>query len=66
MKPVVQVTRPDGTTGRYLLEDELSDGSLLLRPDTSYEALGSRAPGRDLTSEEFEELFGDLPTDGEG
>ena len=66
VKPTVRVTREDGASSRYVLEEERDDGSLVLSPDTSYEAILERAPGRPLTEEEFEELFGDLPRDGEG
>ncbi len=40
--------------------------SALLRPDLSVEAMLARHGERRLTSEEFEEHFGHLPTDGEG
>ena len=67
MKPTVQVTR-DGASERYVLEEERDDGRLLLRPDTSYEAIVDRAPRRPLTPTEFEEMIAPhvLPPDGEG
>lgn len=51
-----------------VLAEERDDGAILLRPDTSYEAISERAPGRPATSAEFEEALGPHlhPTDGEG
>lgn len=68
VKPTVRVTREDGASSRYVLEEERDDGSLVLSPDTSYEAILERAPGRPLTEREFEELIAPhlLPPDGEG
>ena len=54
----VTVTHPDGTQDRMILAEEHEDGAILLRPDTSYEAMSERAPGRTATSEEFEEVLG--------
>lgn len=67
VKPTVQVTR-DGASERYVLGEEREDDSLLLRPDTSYEAIVDRAPGRPLTPSEFDEMIAPhvLPPDGEG
>jgi hypothetical protein len=68
VKQTVQVTRQDGTSDRFVLEEEHDDGGLLLKPDTSYEAIVERAPGRPLTADEFDELIAPhvLPPDGEG
>ncbi len=68
VKQTVQVTRQDGTSSRFVLEEEHNDGALLLKPDTSYEAITERAPGRPLTREEFDQLIAPhvLPPDGEG
>jgi hypothetical protein len=69
VKPeTVTVTRPDGTSNRFVVEEERNDGAILLRPDTSYEAIMERAPGRPMTSDEFERLIAPhvLLPDGEG
>jgi hypothetical protein len=55
-----------GVAGDYVLDERNPDGSLLLRPDTSVEAMERRAGLRPMNEEEFEEVFGDLPRDGEG
>ena len=61
----VTVTEP-GIAGSYVLEERNPDGSLLLWPDTSVDAIQRRVGGRPMTDEEFEDALGDLPTDGEG
>ncbi len=61
----ITVTEP-GIAGSYVVEERNDDGSLLLRPDTSIEAIQRRLGGRPMSDAEFEEAFGDLPTDGEG
>jgi hypothetical protein len=68
MKQTVRVTLEDGTSSRFVLEEERDDGAILLRPDTSFEAISERAPGRPMTREEFDELIAPrvLPPDGEG
>jgi hypothetical protein len=52
--------------GDYVVDERHPDGSLLLRPDTSVGAMERRAGLQPMTEEEFEEVFGDLPHDGEG
>lgn len=59
------LTEP-GLPGDYIVAERNPDGSLLLAPDTSIEAIRGRLGGRPLTPEEFEEHFGDLSTDDEG
>ena len=68
VKQTVTVTQPDGTSDRFVLAEEHEDGAILLRPDTSYEAIDERAPGRAMSAEEFEEILGPhlLAPDGEG
>lgn len=55
-----------GLEGKYVLEESREDGSLVLRPDTSIDAIRRRLDVEPVSDEEFETLFGDLPTDGEG
>ena len=66
--PTVRVTREDGTSSRYVLTEEREDGSVLLGPDTSYEAIAEPAPGRPLAGREFAKLIAPhvLAPDGEG
>ena len=49
-----------------MLIEERTDGSLVAAPDTSIEAIRKRAGTRPMTTAEFEEHFGDLPSDEEG
>lgn len=53
-------------SGEYVLVEERSDGSLVVAPDTSIEAIRRRAGPRPTSPEEFQKHFGDLPSDGEG
>lgn len=56
-----------GVAGVYVVDEQAEDGSLLLRPDTSIEAIRERLGGRPATPEEFEELHRQvLPADREG
>jgi hypothetical protein len=68
VKQTVRVTRQDGSSSLFVLEEERDDGAILLRPDTSFEAISERAPGRAMTREEFDQLIAPhvLPPDGEG
>jgi hypothetical protein len=61
----VTLTEP-GVAGDYIVAEHNPDGSLLLAPDTSIAAIERRAGATAASAEEFEELFGDLPRDGEG
>jgi hypothetical protein len=67
MRQTVRVTRQDGTGRRYVLAKERDDGAILLKPDTSSEAIAERAPGWPLSRDEFDELIAPhvLPPDGE-
>ncbi len=59
--------REPGLAGAYVLDEQRADGSLVLRPDTSAEAIGRRQGGRPMTSEELDHHFNDLlAPDGEG
>jgi len=42
------------------------DGRVALRPDSSVKAVLSRHSVSELSPEEFDRHFGELPTDGEG
>ncbi len=62
----MHVTLAGDRAGDYLVEEEMPDGRLLLRPDLSYPRVRPAFSGRAATGEEFERILGVLPTDGEG
>jgi hypothetical protein len=62
----MHVTLAGDRAGDYLIEEELPDGRLLLRPDGSHSTVVPAFSGRAATAEEFERILGILPTDGEG
>jgi hypothetical protein len=62
----MHVTLAGDRAGDYLVEEEMPDGRLLLRPDPSYPKVMPTFGGRAATVEEFERILGALPTDGEG
>lgn len=62
----MHVTLAGDRAGEYLVEEELPDGRLLLRPDSGYPAATPAFAGRAATVEEFREILGELSTDGEG
>jgi hypothetical protein len=53
-------------SGDYVVEDHRPDGCVLLRADLSVRVMLARHGECRLTPEEFEQHFGQLPTDGEG
>jgi hypothetical protein len=62
-----RVTLAGDRTGEYLVAEERPDGSLVLLPDTSIEAILDRMSARPATLEEFEADHGRLGApDGEG
>jgi hypothetical protein len=61
------VTLAGDRHGEYLIAEERPDGSLVLLPDTSVDAILDRMGARPATVEEFEAEHGQLsPPDGEG
>jgi hypothetical protein len=52
--------------GEYVVDEELPDGRLVIRADTSAEAIRRRAALEQVSADEFAERFGELPTDDEG
>lgn len=60
------VTLTGDMSGDYVVEDQRPDGRLVLRPDLSVKAILARHGERELAPDEFDRLFGRLPTDGEG
>ncbi len=61
----VTLTEP-GLAGDYIVAERNPDGSLLLAPDTSVDAIRKRLGTRPMSAEEFERHFGHLPRDSEG
>jgi len=55
-----------GLAGDYIVAERHADGSLLLAPDTSIDAIRKRSGTRAMTPAEFKEHFAHLPSDGEG
>jgi hypothetical protein len=60
---VSHVTLAGDIDGEYVVEEQLPDGRLVLRPDTSVEAIRRRTGSRPMSAEEFDMHFGHLPTD---
>jgi len=60
------VTLSGDIVGEYVVKKKGPRGELTLVPDTAYPSVVPTFSGRPATSEEFQELLGDLPTDGEG
>lgn len=58
--PIVEVT--GALEGRYEVLEQAEDGTVVLGPDTSIEAIMRRTGTEPVSQEEFQELFGDLPT----
>lgn len=55
--------------GEYVVDEELADGRLVIRPDTSAAAMRRRMGAKPITGEEFDRLVAEyeiLPPDGEG
>ena len=63
---LVHVTLSGDINGEYVVKDESPDGELTLVPDTSIAAVRQRLGTEPMTAEEFEQHFGNLPTDDEG
>jgi hypothetical protein len=63
---LARVTLSGALSGDHVVEDHRPDGRVVLRPDLSVTAMLSRHDERKLTPAEFEQQFGELPTDGEG
>jgi hypothetical protein len=52
--------------GEYVVDEELPDGRLVIRADTSAEAIRRRAGLEQISSDEVAQRLGQLPTDDEG
>ena len=61
------VTLEGDVSGEYIVIEKRDDGSLVLQPDTSMEAIRRRHKATSATLEEFEAEYGPVqPPDGEG
>ena len=60
------VTLAGDLSGDYVVDERLGDGRLVIRPDTSAEAINRRLGVEPISPAEFEQHFGHLPTDDEG
>jgi hypothetical protein len=61
------VTLDGGMSGDYVIVEKREDGSLVLQPDTSIEAIRRRHDATPATLEDFEAEYGPVqPPDGEG
>lgn len=65
------VTLSGDINGKYVVRDRRPDGELVIAPETEWEAMLSRAGGRDATPDEVAEFLREhehemLPPDGEG
>jgi len=62
-----RITLTGDRSGDYVVVEERPDGSLVVAPDTSVEAIRRRHDLKGATLEEFESEYGPvLPPDGEG
>jgi hypothetical protein len=57
--------------GEYVIDEELPDGRLLIRPEPAYPAVLTPGTGRALSDDEFADFLAEhdpqmLPPDGEG
>jgi hypothetical protein len=57
---IVEVT--GAQSGRYELQEQAEDGTVVLRPDTSAQAIMRRLGTEPAAADEFDAAFGDLAT----
>jgi hypothetical protein len=66
-QPAAHVTLSGDLSGEYVVLEKRDDGSLLVAPDTSADAILRRHDMTPATLEEFEAEYGPIqPPDGEG
>lgn len=62
----LRVTLAGDLAGRYVVEEQLAGGRIVLAPDEpGYPSVIPVPPGRPATAEEFQDHFGDLRPDDE-
>jgi hypothetical protein len=64
--PARHLTVTGDLDGEYIVDEELPDGRLVIRADTSAAAMRRRAGLEQISADEFDRHFGQLPTDDEG
>jgi hypothetical protein len=60
------ITVAGDLNGDYVVDEVLDDGRLVIRRDTSADAIRRRQGLEQISPAEFEQQFGHLPTDDEG
>ena len=60
------ITVAGDLAGDYIVDEVLNDGRLVIRPDTGAAAIRRRQGLEPISREEFDQVFGELPTDQEG
>jgi len=66
MASPAHVTLAGDLSGEYLVDEVLEDGRLVIRPNTSADAIRCRLGVDPVSREEFERELGHLPQDDEG
>ncbi len=66
MKHPIIIDVRGGLEGRYVVEEQRSDGALLIRPDLSVASILARHGEQQLTDDELPDWARELPTDDEG
>jgi hypothetical protein len=68
MEQIIELAIGESPRTRYVVEDQLPDGRVVLRPQTELERMHQDLGSRPLTSHEFDELVAPYigPPDGEG
>jgi hypothetical protein len=70
-EPARHVTLTGDLNGEYLVDEQLPDGSVVIRPDTSAAAMRRRLGLKQISAEDFEAFIAEhgdemRPPDGEG
>ncbi len=68
MEQIIELAIGEWPSARYVVEQQLDDGRVLLRPQTELERMHQDLGSRPLTSDEFDELVAPYigPPDSEG
>ena len=67
IQPTAHVTLSGDLSGDYVVAEVREDGSVVVRPDTSMDAIRRRHDATPASLEEFEAEYGPIqPPDGEG
>lgn len=68
MEQIIELAIGEQPSAPYVVDEQLEDGRVVLRPQTEVEKMHQEHGSRPLTREEFDELIAPhvLPPDGEG